>query len=65
MKKNKILKTTDNSNEYNRIQKKIISDNSNEAICCAPFQGCNGWGRKKYDRSWKQFRKKQWKETGL
>ncbi|MDG1949658.1 MAG: hypothetical protein P8J32_02430 [bacterium] len=60
--KAKVLLYTTNSREYKITRFSKIA--SNEGLCdyCPPNKGCNSWrGGRKPNRSWKEYRKTQWK----
>ena len=55
------IKTTTDSRTYKLMQRKIIADMIGGCWICGPHQGCN-YSFYKKSRSWKRFRKTQWKE---
>lgn len=63
------LSTTDNSSIYNKLLKRKIAEEKGLCIYCwkksgVMWGGENYWikDKRKKDRSWKKFRKKQYKE---
>ena len=62
MKNYDVLESTNNSRVYRMTQQRIISLEENKCFFCGPHSGCNSW-RKYGDRSWKRFRKTQYKNV--
>lgn len=60
MKTKELLKTTTNSNVYNRAYRHYLEYAHGICSRCPPRKGCN-WGRRNRDRNWKNFRKTQYK----
>jgi len=58
-------KGTLNETGHRRVHKLLYRAdiNNQESLChlCSPHKGCNSGFGKQYQRSWKKFRKKQWK----
>lgn len=51
------IATTDNSREYRLLHGSTVSG----CPICAPHRGCNRWTSRPAYRSWKNYRKSQWK----
>jgi hypothetical protein len=57
MKLKKTIDETANSRTYRRLRNVIYSG----CPICSPHKGCNRWKGRKVGRSWKEYRKTQWK----
>jgi hypothetical protein len=57
------LDSTTNSRIYKRLRKKYLSISKGLIYCeiCGPNKGCNRRRKKIDKRSWKKYRKTQWK----
>lgn len=55
------LKTTTNKRVYKMLLRKLIYDKGGLCHYCGPHSGCNSNRGNKSHRSWKQYRKYQWK----
>ena len=56
---NNIIKTATNSRYYRMARRFSVLSEWGRCTLCAPHNGCNA--RNMSDRSWKNFRKTQWK----
>ena len=57
MKEKRTIDETTNSRTYKRLRNAIYSG----CPLCSPHKGCNRWTFKRDIRSWKEYRKTQWK----
>lgn len=55
------LNTTTNSRIYKLLFRKYLLNVDGLCPICPPHRGCN-YRRKKHQKNWKYFRKKQWKD---
>jgi hypothetical protein len=63
MKDNREIKTTNNRYVYNRLYRHELEAKHGLCPFCGPHSGCNYWnGMNKPSRSWKTYRKTQYKE---
>jgi hypothetical protein len=63
MSKQEEFKTTTNRHVYNCLYKDELEAKHGLCPICPPHGGCNYWnGMNKPTRSWKSYRKTQWKE---
>lgn len=53
----KVVDSTNNSRVYRMAQREMIDG----CPICAPHKGCNKWTSGRWQRSWKKYRKTQWK----
>ena len=59
MKNYQTLNTTSDSRTYKLTQKRILTNTEGKCWFCGPHTGCNY--RNKRNRSWKNYRKTQYK----
>lgn len=52
----KVMNSTSNGRVYRMTQRRAL-----KCSLCAPHRGCNRWTSGRWQRSWKQYRKTQWK----
>ena len=62
MKEREIMKSTTNRGEYNRVRKYVLeADKKIHCAYCRYHKMENAWGFRRPHRSWKRWRKTQYK----
>lgn len=60
--KKETLKTTTNRKVYKLLKRLAFYDDMGLCHYCGPHSGCNSNWKPRSSKSWKQYRKTQWKE---